>query len=104
MPCIVVIEQTTQLELVIDPTPTRTRARRLTKQKKPVVRSAADRDRQGVAINSQEMREQPIYPQNFGRGIPNPVGPAVFNGLKTDIRQVYYVMLPIYYLVILTVL
>ena len=28
------------------------------------------------------MREEPIYPQKFGRGIPNPVGPATFRGLQ----------------------
>ena len=28
------------------------------------------------------MREQPIYPQSFGSGIPNPIGPATWRGLK----------------------
>ena len=28
------------------------------------------------------MRDEAIYPQKFGRGIPNPVGPATFRGLQ----------------------
>ena len=32
------------------------------------------------------MREKAIYPKNFGKGIQNPVGPAVFGGLDVDVR------------------
>ena len=32
------------------------------------------------------MRERPIYPQQFGEGIPNPVGNATFRGLNADVR------------------
>ena len=28
------------------------------------------------------MRELPIYPQQFGSGIPNPIGPATFRGVE----------------------
>ena len=34
------------------------------------------------------MREKPIYPHKFGMGIPNPIGPAKFKGLDTDVRLV----------------
>ena len=32
--------------------------------------------------NIPTMRAEPIYPHKFGRGIPNPVGPATFRGLQ----------------------
>ena len=33
------------------------------------------------------MRPQPIYPQQFGDGIPNPVGPPTFRGLERGAGQ-----------------
>ena len=34
------------------------------------------------------MRPEAIYPQKFGSGIPNPIGPATFRGVGGEIRYV----------------
>ena len=47
---------------------------------------SAKLDISGTFDSLKKMRERPIYPQQFGEGIPNPVGNATFRGLNADVR------------------